>query len=392
MNGALARRFGVQRMIGLVALVGQLWLAARVLIRLVRTAAGTRLVTTDAPVADRITIIVPVLNERARLTPCLDGLMAQGPEVAEILVVDGGSTDGTRGLVREYAGHDHRVRWLDATPVPAGENGKAHNLQAGLDAASHESTWILTIDADVRPAPALATSLVQHARREAVPAFSVATEQRLSGWAEALLHPALLTTLVYRFGIPGHAATRVAEVQANGQCFFVRRQVLEVIGGFDATRHSVCEDVTLARALVAAGYPVGFYEGGDLVAARMYAGWWDAWRNWSRSLPMRDHFAGGLLGLVEVSAVQTLPSVLTLAWAIRSPGGTIAQAAVRVNAILLLVRLGVLAGTARAYPDRPWSYWLSPVCDLPATLGVWFSVARRRHTWRGRSIVRGGSR
>ncbi len=392
MGGALVRRLNVGRAIGLAALLVQLWLAARVLLRLARTTAGMRLTATSAPIADRITAIVPVLNERARLAPCLDGLLAQGQEVAEILVVDGGSTDGTRELVTEYAERDRRVRWLDATPVPEGENGKAHNLQTGLDAANPAATWILTIDADVRPHPALATSLVHHARRAGVCAFSVATEQRLSGWAEALLHPALLTTLVYRFGIPGHVATHVAGVQANGQCFFVRRQVVEEIGGFAATRHSVCEDVTLARALVTAGKPVGFYEGGELVETRMYAGWWDAWRNWTRSLPMRDQFAGGLLGLVEVSAVQALPPVLFVVWALRQPRGAIAQVASKVNAILTLMRLGVLVGTARAYPDRPWSYWLSPVCDLPAALGVWFGVARRQHTWRGRSIVRGGPR
>jgi dolichol-phosphate mannosyltransferase len=53
-----------------------------------------------------------------------------------------------------------------------------------------------------------------------------------------------------------------------------------------------------------------------------------------------------------------------------------------------MIRLGVLCGTARAYVDRPWSYWLSPLCDLPAALRIIQSALTRRHTWRGRSYVR----
>ncbi len=44
-----------------------------------------------------VTILLPTLNERAFVTDCLDSLCDEDyPEVDEILVVDGGSTDGTR--------------------------------------------------------------------------------------------------------------------------------------------------------------------------------------------------------------------------------------------------------------------------------------------------------
>ena len=58
----------------------------------------------------------------------------------------------------------------------------------------------------------------------------------LSGTAEGIVHPALLTTLVYRFGIPGHVTRRVAEVQANGQCALYRCEPLECSGGLAAAR------------------------------------------------------------------------------------------------------------------------------------------------------------
>ena len=52
-----------------------------------------------------ISVVIPVLNEAAHLGRLLDDLLAQDypPERFEILVVDGGSSDGTAGVARDYA-------------------------------------------------------------------------------------------------------------------------------------------------------------------------------------------------------------------------------------------------------------------------------------------------
>lgn len=381
----------MRRFFFLLALT-QALLAAPVIARLVRTGNGRRIRRYDAPSTtfERVSVLVPVLNEETRLGPCLDGLTAQGDEVAEILVVDGGSSDGTRDLVCRYAARDRRVRLLDATPVPPDRNGKAHGLQVGFARGCPETTWLLTIDADVRADPLLVRSLLAHAAAEGVSALSAATLQLLSGPAEALVHPAMLTTLVYRYGIPGHATARPDRVQANGQCFLVRRRVLAGAGGFAAVADSICEDVTLARAIAAAGHPVGFYETDRLVSVAMYGGWRDAWDNWTRSLPMRDRFSrrDSDRGLAEVLFVQALP--LWLAPYLARRYGPRHPATV-LNVALAGTRLGVLAGTARAYGRRPLTYWLSPLCDLPVALRLVSMARRRTHVWRGRAFVAGGT-
>ncbi len=365
----------------------------RVIWRMASTAGGERIVEVAAPRPnERVTAIVPVLNERRRLALCLEGLMAQPAELAEILVVDGGSTDGAQVLVAEFAARDGRIRLIDAAPIPSHWNGKAHGLQVGLDRANSASTWILTVDADVRPEPNLVRSLLAHAGRTGDALLGVATAQRLSGAGEGIVHPALLTTLVYRFGIPGHATRQVSRVQANGQCSLFRRGALEQIGGFALARTSLCEDVTVARALAAAGHATGFYESDGLVDVAMYESWQETWRNWTRSLPMRDQFSGlnGWIGLGEVTLVQGLPLPVLLLT--RRSSRPFPPLLLIVNAILLMVRLGVLIGTARAYPARPWTYWLSPLADLPASLALWRSALQRQHMWRGRILIRDDAR
>lgn len=395
----------LERILSLCALA-QVSLGTRVLWRMIRSAGGERIGrASDARMAqsplderrertlqgDRVTAIVPVLNERDRLAPCLAGLVAQGSDIAEIIVVDGGSEDGTQRLATALAEHaSSSVRLVDASPIPAGWNGKTWGLCAGAEAASPDTRWLLTIDADTHIQPGLAHALVSQAQRAGLAALSVATLQDVADAGQGLLHPSLLATLVYRFGAPGRVIRRVREVQANGQCMLLRRDALAACGGFAVACHSICEDVTIARTLVAAGYAVGFSEAGDLASARMYTGWRDAWTNWTRSLPMRDHYSGFdvLLGWLEVALVQALPLPLLAVLALARPRF---RGILVLNGVLGITRLGVLLGMRRAYHRPPWSYWLSPLCDVPVAIKLGRSAVRRRFVWRGRTVIRGGS-
>ena len=373
----------------IIALV-QVAFAAAVLARMARTARGIALDPARSLIEPgALAIIVPVLDEEDRLARCLDGLIAHGPTVREILVVDGGSRDGTRALIASYSARDPRVKLIAADPIPPGWNGKAWGLECGLRGSDPASTWILTVDADIAPRPGLAEALIGHARFTGVPALSIATRQELGDLGEGLLHPAMLTTLVYRYGLPGYAFTDPDRVQANGQCFLARRDVLLATDAFAIAKASRCEDVTTARALARAGYAVGFYEAGDLVVVRMHANWRETWVNWPRSLTLRDRFTRrqSVQGLFEIALVQALPLPLWIGLAIAHIGSWEAQTLAALNMVLVMMRLGTLAGTVRAYAHPPWTYWLSPLVDLPVTVALIASALRRRHTWRGRTLV-----
>ena len=360
-------------------------LAARVLFRMSKISQG-RLEASEQPSSSRITILLPVLNEATRIGNCLESLIAQPQEVAEILVIDSGSTDGTRAIAEYYRLRDGRVRWVDASPADPRWVGKAWSLNFGLARSDPANQWILCIDADVRVSDRLSRSLISHAARSGVSTFSLATRQHLSGPSEALIHPPLLTTLVYRFGRPGRSYRKLDQVQANGQCFFSRRETLVSEETFAAARSSLCEDITIVRRLVERGEAVGFYETHGLAEVSMYRDWRETWRNWPRSLPMRDQYFGWrqVVGLLEVFFVQGLPlPMLIAAWNLGAPRLFLA-----VNALLLALRAGVLFGSARAYDRRPWTYWLSPLCDFAVAVRLIQSALSRKHSWRGRSYVR----
>lgn len=67
---------------------------------------------TDQPT---VTLIVPIRNEAAHIADCLRAVRAQTypPELIEIIVVDGASTDATRSIVEGQIVEDSRIKLLD---------------------------------------------------------------------------------------------------------------------------------------------------------------------------------------------------------------------------------------------------------------------------------------
>ncbi len=143
------------------------------------------------------------------------------------------------------------------------------------------------LDADTRPAPALPAALVARAVADGLDLLTVGGRFECPTGGLRWLHPALLTTLVYRAAPPG--AARPGPVHrriGNGQCMAVRRDVLLAAGGFGAVAHHTVEDVALVRTMATAGFAVATLDAADLLTVRMYESAPEAWRGWGRSLPL----------------------------------------------------------------------------------------------------------
>jgi dolichol-phosphate mannosyltransferase len=205
--------------------------------------------------------------------------------------------------------------------------------------------------------------------------------------AQRFFHPSLALTLVYRFGAPAPSPPP-SRLLANGQCFLSRRDVLLQLGGYEPARRSFADDVTLARHYARHGVRVGFLDGSRLYVVRSYGSLGEMWREWGRSIGLTDATAAPLqaadvmtLALVQGAPLPVL--VLALFGAVHA-GGVLGTALIAINAILLAIRVALLAAIAPSYQRRGVSYWLSPLSDLAAVVRVAVSSVRRPRRWRGR--------
>jgi rSAM/selenodomain-associated transferase 2 len=85
----------------------------------------------------KLSIIVPVLNEARLLRPFLAHLRERAPE-AEIMVADGGSSDGTADLATSFC--DQLV---------VSKRNRAVQMNAGARAAHGDILWFVHVDAEV---------------------------------------------------------------------------------------------------------------------------------------------------------------------------------------------------------------------------------------------------
>lgn len=178
---------------------------------------------------DRLSIIIPALNEAAGIVDTLAPLQALRARGHEVVVVDGGSTDGTAELARPLADH-----------VVASERGRARQQNAGAAAAS--GGVLLFLHADTR-LPEGADGLVLRGLRAAGRGWG-RFDVRLSG-----AHP-MLRVVERMMG----ARSRITGIATGDQAIFVRRDWFARAGGFPSI--PLMEDVALSRTLRGMGRPL----------------------------------------------------------------------------------------------------------------------------------------
>lgn len=166
--------------------------------------------------------MIPALDEApnlARLLPELEGCWP----AAEVIVVDGGSRDGSREIVHRHPG----VRWLSCAA------GRARQMNAGARAAA--GAVLVFLHADTR-LPSRALEAIARALRDPAVVggrFDVRFDSplRIMRIVAALMN----------------ARSRWTGIATGDQALFVRRDVFEALGGFPDI--PLMEDVEFSRRL-----------------------------------------------------------------------------------------------------------------------------------------------
>lgn len=175
-----------------------------------------------------VSIVVPTLDEAPGIAAHLVALGPLRAAGAEVIVVDGGSADGTAERAAPLA-----------DVVLQAPRGRASQLNAGARAARGDVLLFLHADTSLPP-----TAL------EAVTA-ALGPEGRRWGRFDVTIAGSspLLRVVAWSMNL----RSRLGGIATGDQAIFVRRDAFEAVGGFPAL--PLMEDVAMSRALRAHGHP-----------------------------------------------------------------------------------------------------------------------------------------
>ena len=169
-----------------------------------------------------LSVIIPVLNEAKNLEGILSHLRAICPE-AEVIVVDGGSEDGTSALVRQFP-------WVTYL---SGRRGRASQMNAGAAVANGEV--LLFLHADTLMPAGVNAAILQ--------AFN--DPEVVAGRFDVSFDNPRPVFKVIAFFI--NLRSRLTKICTGDQALFVRRKTFEELGGYPDI--PLMEDVELAKRL-----------------------------------------------------------------------------------------------------------------------------------------------
>ena len=170
----------------------------------------------------RLSIIIPTLDEAARIVATLESLRDLRRRGHEVIVADGGSSDSTAALARDLADH-----------VVGANTGRAEQMNAGARAASGDVLLFLHAD----------SCLPENADRLVLQGLAAGE----SVWGRFDVRIAGLHPLLRLVEAMMNLRSRVTRICTGDQCIFVRRDAFEAIGGYPSGE--LMEDIAISVRL-----------------------------------------------------------------------------------------------------------------------------------------------
>lgn len=341
-----------------------------------------------------VSVLVPARNEARNIEACLSSLLAQDyPGFLEVIVLNDHSTDDTALILARLAHLDDRLRVLKGSPLPQDWLGKHWACHQLSQAAKGE--LILFTDADTRHTPDMLRASVSALLAEQADLVTAFPREEVVTLGERLLVPVIgwgiftftPILLVQKLRWPALSIT-------IGQFMLFQRRAFDKVGGYEAVRNEVVDDICLGRRIITAGGEWRLMDGTRHVSCRMYRGFWEAVNGFSKSLfavfdyRIIPYFLGW--ALVGVTFIE--PAVALVSRWIRHPVTSLpveyAALSVGISVVLWMVA------------SRRFQFPASLVFYYPLSLALFILVAARSFfqtitgtaTWKDRLLDRAALR
>lgn len=333
-----------------------------------RTPIATDLDAPRAVLMPTVSVLIPARNEARVIGRTLMRLLAQDYPHLEIHLLDDQSEDGTGDVARTAAASDPRFYLHNGQPLPAGWLGK--NWACHQLAQVAQGGILFFLDADVQCQPSAVTAVVDLMENELAAAATVWPTQITQTWGERLVVPLMAWAILAYLPVLGvHHTQWAAFAAANGQCLALRRSVYQAIGGHEAVRNNVIEDVALARRVKQHNFRLRMADGAGLILCRMYQNWAEVRAGFAKNI-LAGH--GNSISFLAVSTLFHW-SIFIVPWLWWLAGGGWWPLGLAVVGLLLR---GLTAWFTRQR--------IGDALFMPVTVGLMTIIAGQSVWWRWR--------
>jgi len=231
--------------------------------------------------APLVSILIPARNEETVIERCVMSALKQEYPNLEVLVLDDESTDRTPEIISGIQVPTSKsLQVIEGEAKPKDWLGKPWACRQLAEHA--EGELLIFIDADTWLEKSMVSRVVRSMGHDVLDFLTVWPQQRLVTFWEKTVIPlvyyALLTLLPARYvhktprWIPAllEPLVRPMFAAACGQCMAFKRSAYEAIGGHQAVKGQVVEDVALAKEIKKRGLKMKMYHGEASITCRMY--------------------------------------------------------------------------------------------------------------------------
>ena len=230
----------------------------------------------------RLSVCVPARNEERGVEACLHSLLNQNYPNFEVIAIDDHSTDRTGDIMRNLAQENSRLKVLKAADLPEGWLGKPFALHQAFKVTQGE--YLLFTDADPVFKPTALNTAVHVMRERDLDVLTLMPKAEFGSFWERAVQPVIFgfiasLTRFKNVNDPDHRSA-----MGFGAFLMFRRSAYEKIGGHEAGKSDVLEDVLIAKRAKGAGLKLFVADAKQLFSIRMYFGLKEIWFGWEKNM------------------------------------------------------------------------------------------------------------
>lgn len=346
----------------------------------------------DAPPADapRLSVIIAAKDEEANIETCVRTMLTQDYPNFELIVVNDRSTDRTPEILNAMDAEDDRLHVVHVDRLRDGWFGKNNAMREGI--ARADGDWLCFADADCRQTSDRTLSMaMRQVTEHRIDFLSVLPVLETHSFWERVIQPVCGAIMVLWFNPKRVNNPKSKAAYANGAFMLMHRKAYKTIGGHEAVRSQVNEDMHMARAAKQRGLRLFVMQNRDLYQTRMYDNLGAIWKGWSRIFY-------GCFGTYRQLALSflVLLTLSVLPWASAAATWLLIEAGASEPAWWWIA--AIATATVLAQQSVIWRYyrmtganpWLAPTYVLGAVIGLGILInavlkvnGRTTTTWRG---------